>query len=1119
MIPHRHIHNSNEADDSDSDSSQSIDLLADTPSPKVKKKGAAVAKLDSNADDDALHNDSAASLSPNNDTTSPATLTLNQLSQSQLTMDLHYDMDNLDYDVAQQHQQHQRQSKQNQTSTTLRANDSDEDDDDNEAPPAALKSSNRSRAKSSGNNKKDTGKAAVVATNDKQTMPALSSERQTGARNVDRSKSKGAAAVACTTEATSTESVKNAAKAKAANAASAPMDSKQSASQGTTTSDGGLGNATYPRGVEQYDLSTGQAIAAFKSMRSAGRACGIDHRKIVDVVHGQRSEAGGFGWRDVVIDDNANGGSGVGNHVVAMTTTKSKKTTSSHKQVAPSRSSKRQRERGSKDVSQTNVSTTTSQGASKRPRHAGADINLQRNKALLLESETPSVPSSQVSVATTASKRNHRGNPVQQIDLSTGHVVATFSSLREAERQTQIDRKEIGRVVTGRLVDTGGYGWKFENDELSVAHQRVLKKEKVAARPKTPRTSKTKKPAPQPTAIKTRGSAKPSSSKTAPGKKGAPDKSNTAKSARSKTAKQPGRKAAPETSISNSHDVSETQSSELDELSIGDFRILRFEILASGKLGMDISARNAPPDLKDALDRQDENYEESGKCCMIDDVDADGLAQLVGLRPGDCFVQECKQIRGIVALSEYNDTRDALKSSTRPLVLFVARRKVVFDDFVSKALAELPKGAPVLFDSSGLDHAVERAGATNSNHVHPPTVAPTTSAPPFCRKCNDSSGRIPSHHAWCPKHVHFDISGAREIMEEIQEGMDVNCKTCLEEYQIGRTIRDGIHGLGCSRRPPDSKMPAQGKQTKQQKPAGKSSMKKKPVTKSSSKGRTIRPTSKVEDTLDLAAFATVDDSAVSDFEADLKAKSKPAPSKRGHVDKGAKASNKRKANPAKTGDSKRKKTGKVTKPMASEGRAKVTDEAAHQDKPRSSQQGQGQNSGRRRGEFGASCSHVGGDGDDEELSVHSDEELETSWESSENPWGSDYKDGDVVVFAPKLPIEEQESALLSMRFERDPFDAYPRYRTTHTTPDEGLHTLVLRREILGNCPWGFYVYRDDLGGACLVKDIVPMSPADAAVSVALYRFISDSPQSHSHVLCNRRWLGFHPVLSRLGAWQ
>ena len=75
--------------------------------------------------------------------------------------------------------------------------------------------------------------------------------------------------------------------------ATAKKPATHSRQQPTEKSHGG--HAGMP--VEQYNLSTGRAIACFESYNEAERATGIGHSGIGECVKGKRTHAGNFGWR------------------------------------------------------------------------------------------------------------------------------------------------------------------------------------------------------------------------------------------------------------------------------------------------------------------------------------------------------------------------------------------------------------------------------------------------------------------------------------------------------------------------------------------------------------------------------------------------------------------------------------------------------------------------------------------------------------------------------------------------------------------------------------------------------------------------------------------------------
>lgn len=57
--------------------------------------------------------------------------------------------------------------------------------------------------------------------------------------------------------------------------------------------------------------------------------------------------------------------------------------------------------------------------------------------------------------------QNSTSIPVNQIDLSTGSVLATFGSMEEAGRLTGCSPAKIGKCCKGVFSQTHGYGWKY----------------------------------------------------------------------------------------------------------------------------------------------------------------------------------------------------------------------------------------------------------------------------------------------------------------------------------------------------------------------------------------------------------------------------------------------------------------------------------------------------------------------------------------------------------------------------------------------------------------------------------------------------------------------------------
>lgn len=104
------------------------------------------------------------------------------------------------------------------------------------------------------------------------------------------------------------------------------------------------------------------------------------------------------------------------------------------------------------------------------------------------------------------------------------------------------------------------------------------------------------------------------------------------------------------------------------------------------------------------------------------------------------------------------------------------------------------------------------------------------------------------------------------------------------------------------------------------------------------------------------------------------------------------------------------------------------------------------------------------------------------WMPCGNPWGPfGYLEGDIVaVFG--LPTSTPPiDGTLSSRYVQEPF-TISSYIQTHSGGLGKYSVLFLRRDAFALQSWGFVTCLHEFGGACLVKEVTPCSPADAAVS-------------------------------------
>lgn len=58
----------------------------------------------------------------------------------------------------------------------------------------------------------------------------------------------------------------------------------------------------------------------------------------------------------------------------------------------------------------------------------------------------------------------HGGQPIYQIDLRTGEIIAGFEMLIDAEAATSAPPRQIGMVCRGERDTCGGFGWMYQSD-------------------------------------------------------------------------------------------------------------------------------------------------------------------------------------------------------------------------------------------------------------------------------------------------------------------------------------------------------------------------------------------------------------------------------------------------------------------------------------------------------------------------------------------------------------------------------------------------------------------------------------------------------------------------------
>lgn len=296
---------------------------------------------------------------------------------------------------------------------------------------------------------------------------------------------------------------------------------------------------------------------------------------------------------------------------------------------------------------------------------------------------------------------------------------------------------------------------------------------------------------------------------------------------------------------------------------------------------------------------------------------------------------------------------------------------------------------------------------------------------PCCRKCNGKAGNHKSHHYLCPKHRDFDGSGAKDKLVIIIAGIRDGCQACKYEFEYGKKY-DGSHTAKCGRS--DTSNVARTCSTNQgNKRQDRKILEQKKLTKkvnSNSKGEKKKEK----------------------LVPDLSGGGKRNPQ---HKEE----SKKRKA-PERKGLSMSNKSHKSHRTSRQREETKKTPEPVK-------------------------C--------DIRPPLHlTDDFSESHWVSCPNPWGNRaHGDGDFVLLSPDCyRVAYESQGHNPPRFVMNPFESEnSQYYRTHKCPQEGYRVLQLTRDTLALRSWGFEFNCHDFGGACLVTEVEPLSPAAAAVRI------------------------------------
>ena len=751
-----------------------------------------------------------------------------------------------------------------------------------------------------------------------------------------------------------------------------------------------------------------------------------------------------------------------------------------------------------------------------------------QNKAVVADGKKKKGRSTTTYTSASAGTSSNTPRPLEQLDARTGVVLNTFTSIRQASERTKLKR---GLLYTAIQQDTivGGFQWRLQ--------QQQTVPEDATMATTTMNTSNNKETA-----------SDCQHDTVAPRKiKATVDRSET------KT-------------VTTTTAMANVISPKSTPRVIGDYSIHTITVRGAGPLGLSLMGALPPTALCRLL-----QCPEQSRFCFVENtiLDPTSLAGTAGIQKGDWFLSVLHpgDTTTIPELQTIHDVVKVAKNAERPVTFSVARKSDVAsiaDKPKSKATLQQPLSIHASSEDedsfSGIKQVTATISGTTSRDVatasvqtqqsrkisiaavssrpknvtvgkaEPKTgtgvVTDTPNVVPFCALCNGRKTTHLVHHPWCPKREDFVKSGAKEILERIQQGVRMQCDICIQEYKAGRSCKGEEHSKDCQSNQKildaihvanDSPPASPTKALKKRKPQASPKDKPRPSTKRSkakeeslpttSRGRRIRISEKFRASEANLSDVGGDDDSLSvydggtdsirpmqtlliaqkpsktDLEKRLKAKSKVA-TKNASVAENVGGTNRKQATnergkatgkPSKSSSkSAPKKTSKKRTDASGAGTAKETTRKSEHPNPVP----------RRTAGQQPVQDNDHSDVDEIEIDDLSDGPLAVAWEQvGGNPWGPEgHVDDDVVLFENASGLGHHEAVLPSLRYEADPFTSGKRYIQTHRTPQEGFQALVLMRDPLDIRPWGFMSQRHEFGGACLVSSVDPLSPADAAVS-------------------------------------
>ena len=384
---------------------------------------------------------------------------------------------------------------------------------------------------------------------------------------------------------------------------------------------------------------------------------------------------------------------------------------------------------------------------------------------------------------------------------------------------------------------------------------------------------------------------------------------------------------------------------------------------------------------------------------------------------------------------------------------------------------------------------------------------------PFCKACQKSNGSSRAHHALCPKHPHFDNSGAMEKLQLIRRGVQSGCAACKHFYQNGRVVDSSIaHIDNCPRR----KQPLRQNGEILSVPSVENSQGGTTTSKATtSKARSKNGATSKKPSSDSTATVNKETSASSKAQAgkkkgtvkkttgrrkssgprELSQSATITSSNTQEVDNGHHQFTQETAALTTVSSGIRRKRKKNIYEYESDSESEGDTYGKENTRPSSKRTAPKRSKIIEKGspvplvvDTSSRKNHLATPAPKKQTKNGSkanvDRQLKPNWVSCANPWGpSGYQEGDVVLVTPSGGFTHHETIYGGDRFTVSPFSADSDYDATHRTPSEGFDVILLTRDPNAEHPWGFTCRRHEFGGACLVASIDPLSPAASAVRI------------------------------------